>query len=245
MITLTPKPLDKVLGAIIIPRTISLVHGPLLEDRSPLITLMHAVVTGGALCGTSVYLSSTRSFKPRLIRALCPKNKKPETILNSILRVQLTNLDHLQTVTQALFEREDVNLVVLDGLMNILGLSEFDGVRKRQRYLYGTLELLRDLVNRKNLHFMITGSSRLVLRKDNLRKKGNSKESNSQKEEKGILESHLFGGNVLLHNVDTVVRLDLLKIDEYYRLDIERTPVIPPPDGSVIRISHKGIRSIK
>ena len=240
MITLTPKPLDKVLGAIIIPRTISLVHGPLLEDRAPLITLMHAVVTAGAIYGIPVYLSSTKSFKPRIIRNFCPKNKKPEAILNSILRIQLTNLDHLQTVTQALLERADVNLIILDGLMNILGLSEFDGARKRQRYLYGTLEILRDIVNRKNLHLMITGSSRLVVRKEKVVTSENSK---SEKEEK--LESHLFGGNVLLHNVDTVIRLDPLNIDEYYRLDVERTPVIPPPDGAVIRISQKGIRSIK
>jgi hypothetical protein len=245
IVTLTPKPLDAVLGAIIVPCTISLIHGPLLEDRAPLATLMHAVVTAGAISGTSIYLSATKSFKPRLIRSLCPKRAEPDAILESILRAQLTNLDHLQTVIQALRQKDDVNVIVLDGLVNIIGMSEFDGARRRQRYLYGTLELLRDIVNSKNLHMMITGSSKLVLTHKPEQKQIGTSDSKIQKKKYVKMERRLFGGNVLLHNVDTVVRIVPLKIDGYFLIDVEHTPVIPSPESVVVKITHNGIRKIK
>jgi hypothetical protein len=92
---------------------------------------------------------------------------------------------------------------------------------------------------------MITGSSRLVWKTETTFKQESFEHTTSQGGNHSKPESRLIGGNVLLHNIDTIVRIDPLQLDEYFRLDVERTPVTPPPSGVIVRISHKGIRSIK
>jgi len=180
--SLVPKTLDAVLGRLLMPCYISLLHGP---SRAPLTALAHlaAVCAAKADGKQSVYLHAGNNYSPMLARSLCGRNQDTCDILGRIVVGKVLSLSDIE---QQLCQIEDighVQLIVIDSLTSVLDLSESSASPSRQRQLFHALELLRDLANASSVHLMITDHS-------------------SPNWVSG--QATPIGGNVVAHGVDSV-----------------------------------------
>jgi RecA/RadA recombinase len=221
ILKLSPKPLDAVLGAIIIPQSVSVIHG---QEKAPLTILAHALAVAGAKSGYSIFLDSGNNYDPTIVRNLCSKKENAETILSSILVKRIMELNTLEGLSDAIITKDEVNVVVLDSLTQLLNLSSELHTKKRQRILYRALEIFRDMVNRGRIHLVMI---------DHSTRDWQTKQFNP------------IGGNVLVHGVDSVVRVCGIGIDEHVRILVERSPIIPSPGSIIIKINPRGIKTIK
>lgn len=222
VIRLVPKQLDAVFGSVLIPRQISLLHGP---ERSPLTLLAHAVAVAAVKSGgKSVFLDSGSNYSPKIARTFCRSSAFPERVLKGITVGQVMSLRNLEDTAKQATDMADVTIVILDSLTGVLNLTGAPGSKGRQRKLFAALEVLRKLVNTNHVHLLMTDHS--------TKKRSTGKPSP-------------IGGNVLVHGVDSLVRVDRLDVmADAVRLLVERSPVSPPPGGVVVRISANGIKSI-
>ncbi|MGY5853357.1 MAG: hypothetical protein RTU92_07330 [Candidatus Thorarchaeota archaeon] len=222
-VQLSPKRFHSILSPLLVPGQISLVHGP---ERSPLTAIAHAVVAGSAKSGMpSFFLDSGNNYSPALARTVLGRVTSPETLLNKIIVGSVLSLDDLTRTMSSLSYHGAGLIVVLDSLTGVLNLSGGPGSKGRQRELFRTLESCRAITNELGAHLLLTDHSR--------------KDWTSG-------QSRPIGGNVIGHAVDSVVRVDKMSFPKYgVRLLVERTPVVPTPEGVVVRISEKGIRTVE
>ena len=220
---LVPRQLDRVLGQLLVPGQVSLIHGP---DRSPLTTIAHAIAVGAVKSGgRSAYLDSGSNYSSTLARALCNRSGSPENLLKGITVGPVMSLADLERMVLQVSSMEGITLVVVDSLTGVLNLTGAPRSKGRQRKLFATLEVLRGVVNDNNIHLFIT---------DHSARKWNS----------GMPSP--IGGNVIAHGVDSLIRVDRLAVkDGMFRLEVERSPVNPADKGVVVLIGSSGIKSIK
>jgi RecA/RadA recombinase len=214
---LEPYPLDAVLGKVIIAKTISVLHGP---EQAPLSRLAHAVAVAGAQEGISIYLDAGMLFDSFLLNNLTDDR----SVKSRIYHRNLENLEQLEQAALQIPSMSEVKVVVLDSLYNLLNSSGEPGSRERLRSLCHALDVLRRMVNAGNMHMLLTDTSA---------------------ESRGTNEVKPVGGNVLAHATDTVVHVQKIQLDEHVRVLVERTPVMPPPGSVLVKITAKGIKSIK
>jgi len=220
---LVPRQLDRVLGQLLVPGQVSLIHGP---DRSPLTTIAHAVAVGAVKSGgRSIYLDSGSNYSSTLARALCNRSVSPEDLLKEISVGLVMSLADLEGMVLQVSSMEGITMVVVDSLTGVLNLTGAPRSKGRQRKLFATLEVLRGVVNDSNIHLFIT---------DHSARKWNSGTPSP------------IGGNIIAHGVDSFVRVDRLSVKEdMFRLEVERSPVNPVDKGVVVLIGSNGIKSIK
>ncbi|MGY5875414.1 MAG: hypothetical protein RTU30_06690 [Candidatus Thorarchaeota archaeon] len=222
-VQLSPRRFHSILSPLLIPGQISLIHGP---ERSPLTAIAHAVVAGAAKSGIpSFFLDSGNNFSPSLARTVLGRVTSPESLLNKIVVGNVLSLDDLSRTMISLSFHGEGSIVVLDSLTGVLNLSGGPGSKGRQRELFRTLESCRATINQLGAHLLLTDHSRRDW-------------SGGQ--------SRPIGGNVIGHAVDSVVRADKMSFPKNgVRLLVERTPIVPSPEGVVVRISERGIRTVE
>lgn len=213
--------LDAVIGKILLPSHISVLHG---EERFPLTAISHAVMIGaGKNNKHAIYLDSGSNFNPQLIRVLSQGDE--EHVLDRIKIANPLSLADLEMIMESVESMENISLVVIDSLTGIMNMSAAPGSKERQRQLFKTLEVLRNIVLRLNTHLLLTDHSAKNWRTG---------------------QSRPVGGNVIDHAVDSVIQVTTLQeVPDAVRIDVERTPITPNPGGVILKIGHKGIRSIK
>jgi len=221
MFRVKPRILDNVIGPIFLPGHISVFHSP---ERFPLTAIAHAVVVGGAQTGrTSVYLDSWSNFRPQLAKRIC--GAESSEILKRVTVGSVLNLRNLQELAEQLKSVEKPAVVILDSLTGVLNMSHPPGSKLRQRELFASLETLREIVLSLNIHMMITDHSTRDWRTG---------------------EARPVGGNVIEHAVDSVVSVvSLTEVHEGVKVHVERSPIAPNLGGVIVRIGHRGIRSLK
>ncbi|MHA2355348.1 MAG: hypothetical protein ACXADC_09255 [Candidatus Thorarchaeota archaeon] len=216
-IPLSPKPLDSLLGRLLVPEQISLLHGP---ERSPLTSLAHTVAIAAARRddGHAVFIDSGTNYSPTLARAMCVSEEESTQVLNRIVVGNALSLSDLEDLSASILDLGNVSIIILDSLTGVLNLSGAPGSAGRQRELFHTLEILRDLVNQLGSHLLMTDHS--------------SRNWSSGKPTP-------IGGNVLAHAVDSVVRIDKLGVGRnLIRVLIERSSVGADAQA-VILVSRK------
>jgi predicted ATP-dependent serine protease len=220
MFRLKPRVLDNIVGQIILPGQISVIHG---KERFPLTAIAHAVAIGGARAGlSSIYLDSGSNFSPQLARAMADGENK---VLDQIKIGEVFNLQNLQDLATQSKNMKNIAVIVIDSLTGVLNMSSPPGSKTRQRHLFATLEVLRELVYETNVHLLMTDHTTKNWRTGELRP---------------------IGGNVIEHAVDSVINVSTLEeLSEGVRIHVERCSVTPNPGGIVVRIGHRGIRSLK
>jgi RecA/RadA recombinase len=196
------------------------IHG---SERFPLTAIAHAVAIGGARAKLfSIYLDSGSNFSPQLARAISDGESK---LLDQIKIAEVFNLQNLQELALQAKELGNIAVILVDSLTGVLNMTAPPGSKTRQRQLYATLEVLRELVIETNVHLMIT---------DHTTKHWHTGESRP------------IGGNVIEHAVDSVINVNSLEeLSEGVRIHVERCSVTPNPGGVIVRIGHRGIRSLK
>jgi len=134
-------------------------------------------------------------------------------------------LADIETAMNMLPDLENISVIILDSLTGALNLTGAPGTKGRQRELFHTLGTIRKTVNKFDAHALITDYS------------SNNWISG---------EPAPIGGNVLSHAVDSVVRIDRLRINEnLIRILTERCSVSKNPPSIIIRADSKGLRSMK
>jgi RecA/RadA recombinase len=225
VVRLKPDPLHSSLGELLVPREISLLH---CSERSPLTYLAHSVVVQGAETNPGrrfVYLDSGSNYHPNLARAMCRKSSSNSETLDRIVVGKVMSLSDVEETASALAEMGHVVAVVLDSLTGALNMSGSPGKAGRQRALFHCLEVLRRTVNELNAHLMLTDFS-------------------SRNWGSGTRTP--IGGNVLAHAVDSVVQVDRLDINQsMIRILVERSPVATNSEAVIVRITPRGVRSMK
>jgi RecA/RadA recombinase len=224
IISLTPKPLDDLLGSILLPEQLSLLHGP---ERSPLTSLAHAVAIAAARYNEkiAVFIDSGSNYSPTLSRAMCDSEKETSSILGRIVVGNVMSLSDLKELSTSIPDLGDVSIIVLDSLTGVLNLSGAPGSPGRQRELFHSLEVLRGLVNRLGTHLLMTDHS--------------SRNWSSGK-------ATPIGGNVLAHAVDSVVRVDRLDVGKnLIRVLIERSTVGPETQAVILVETKDGLRNYR
>ncbi|MFW9849964.1 MAG: hypothetical protein ACFFF4_12570 [Candidatus Thorarchaeota archaeon] len=221
IIRIKPRVLDKVVGQILLPGQISVIHG---TERFPLTAIAHVVAIGGVRKGNSaIYLDSGSNFSPQLARVLADDNDG--TLLNRIKVGEVFNLQNLMEFATEVRSVENISVVIIDSLTGILNMSSPPGSKTRQRRLFAALEILRELVIEINSHLFIT---------DHATKHWQTGQHRP------------IGGNVIEHAVDSVLTLNTLdEIEDAVSIRVERCSITPNPGGVIVKISHKGIRSLK
>ena len=171
-----------------------------------------------------VYFDTGNNFRPELLRRIIKDDENPEDLLARIKRAPIFGLDDLIKGAQAVQALDEVTVVVLDSLTGALNLTASPGHKGRQRMLFNTLEVLRELVNDTGVHVLMTDHS-------------------SRRWSTG--EAKPIGGNVLVHDVDSIVRIDsLLERTDYVRILVERCPLSPQESGVVLEMTTKGFKGI-
>lgn len=225
MIRFTPRVLEQSFGSIVLPRQISLLHGP---ERAPLSIVAHGVAVSTARSlpdAKCVFLDSGTNYSPSLARSICPSTDDAEEVLKRIVVGQVMGLSDIETAMDMLSELDNISVIILDSLTGALNLTGAPGTKGRQRELFHTLETIRTTVNEFNAHALITDYS--------------SKNWISG-------EPTPIGGNVLSHAVDSVVRIDRLRTNEsLIRILTERCTASKTPPSIIVRADSKGIRSMK
>lgn len=223
--SLVPKTLDAVLGRLLAPSQVSLLHGP---NRAPLTALAHLVTVCAAKADgkRSVYLHAGNNYSPTLARSLCGRNQDASDILQRIAVGKVLGLSDIEHELSLIRDAERVQMVVVDSLTSVLDLSDSSTGPGRQRKLFHALETMREFVNNSSAHLMMTDHSSPSWGSD---------------------EPSPIGGNVVAHNVDSVIRVERLDIasDDLISIVVERCPLPNPPTGVVVRFSAKSISGIK
>jgi predicted ATP-dependent serine protease len=217
----TPRVLEQTFESIILPRTISVLHG---SERAPLSILAHSIAVSAAKSlddAQCVFLDSGTNYSPSLVRAISPNSGVQERILVG----NVMSLSDIVEMMSNLREFSNVSLIVLDSLTGALNLTGAPGTKGRQRELFSTLESLRLAANQFDTHVLITDHS-------------------SRNWSTG--EMAPIGGNVLSHAVDSVVRTNRLREGEnLVRIHVERCTALKKPPGIIVRADWKGIRSMR
>ncbi len=225
VVRLLPRRLDRTLGALLLPRQISVLHG---AERAPLSIIAHGVTVSSLRQKKDarvVFLDSGSNYKPRTIRNLCKMMGISGDDIKRIVVGKVLDLYNLERMVAQVKGMHDVTVVILDNLTSTLNKSFPPGSKGRQRQLFQTLEDFRDLVNEIGCHLLITDHS--------------SVDWNS-----GARTP--VGGNVLAHAVDTLVSVTVIDSHEHLvSLLVEQTPVTPMPAGCVLVVTVDGIRTIK
>ena len=225
MIRFTPRVLEQSFGSIVLPRQISLLHGP---ERAPLSIVAHGVAVSAARSlpdAKCVFLDSGTNYSPSLVRSICPSTNDAAEVLKRIVVGQVMGLSDIETAMDMLLELANISVIILDSLTGALNLTGAPGTKGRQRELFHTLDSIRKAVNTFDAHAMITDYS--------------SKNWISG-------EPTPIGGNVLSHAVDSVVRIDRLRTNEnLIRILTERCAASKNPPSIIVRADSKGMRSMK
>jgi predicted ATP-dependent serine protease len=216
--------LNMLLDGRIMQGQMSLLHGP---DRAPLTFLSHLVAIDslvGDSTGLAVFIDSGSNYSPLLARRFCDTLHDSSKILSRLVVAKVLSLIDLELTAKNIELLDRVNLVVLDSLTGVLNLTGAPGSKHRQRSLFQTLEVLRDLVNEFDLHLLMTDHS--------------SKNWSSGRPAP-------IGGNVLAHAVDSVFRIDRLDTaKDVIRILVERSPVVPSTESVIVRMGKTGLRGI-
>ncbi|MHA1959838.1 MAG: hypothetical protein ACW99U_06385 [Candidatus Thorarchaeota archaeon] len=220
---LVPRQLDRVLGNVLIPRQISLIHGP---ERSPLTVLSHVVAFSGARWGGhSVFLDSGKRFNVEIARRYGSFETDVEGVLSRVHLADVMSLASIETLSESLASIEGLTVVVLDNLVQLLRLSAPPGTKKRQRRLFEAFEVLRNLVNSLDVHLLLVGLS-------------------SHNWKTG--EVHVTGGNVVAHDVDSLLRVETInKTKNHVHILVERSPVVGTSTGVVVKVGPMGVKSLR
>jgi hypothetical protein len=202
---------------------ISLFHG---AERAPLTAWAHIMAVAAARSGgVSLFVDSGRNYSPSLIRQYSRQASKPEDCLRRIHVVEVLDLSDLSSVSSRIHEIENTDLVVVDNLAGVLNLSGQPGGVKRQRMLFTALESMRSIVNESGIHLALIGHSRPDWRTGDIRP---------------------IGGNVLSHDVDSVVRVDWISnTADMMRFSIERSPSSSSGTSIILRLERSGLKSIR
>lgn len=220
-IRFTPRVLQQTFSRIVLPRTISILHG---SERAPLSIIAHSLAVSAAKSNDSakcVFLDSGSNYSPSLVRAIASTSD----ILERILVGNVMGLADIVDMIGSFSELSEISIIILDNLTGALNLTGAPGTKGRQRELFQTLETIRKSVNQFDTHALITDYSA----------------------KNWVSGDHSpIGGNVLSHAVDSVVRADRLKTGEnLIRILIERSTHSKNPPGIIVRADSKGIRSMK
>lgn len=203
----------------------SLLHGP---ERAPLTYLAHAIAIAGASRNNqshSVFIDSGNNYSPALSRTLCGKNEECSKILARIIVGSVLSLSDLEQLVEGVRSIEEVSIIVLDSLTGVLNLSGAPGTAGRQRELFHTLEVLREVVVDLGVHILLTDHS--------------SRNWNSGRPTP-------IGGNVLAHAVDSVVRVDRLDVGKnLIRVLIERSTITFDSKAVILKTTKEGLKKIK
>jgi len=224
LIRIHPRILNDTIGKIFLPQQISLFHG---KERAPLSILAHTLSVSAARIENSicVFLDSGTNYSPNLIRSLCESKHESEEILQRIVVGPILSLDDVVEKFEQLQQMGNISLIVLDSLTGALNLTGAPGSLGRQRTLFSALEEIRRVINKLNVHVMITDHS-------------------SRDWSSGAPTP--IGGNVLAHAVDSVVFVDRLRQgDKLVRILIERSTVFSNPPGVIVKVGPRGVRSIR
>jgi len=222
-IRLKPRILNDTIGDLFLPQQISLFHGP---ERAPLSALAHAAVVSTARMGSScVFLDSGSNYSSALMRSLCHSQDELVKVLEKVVVGSVLGLDDVIEKIKLMRDFGNVSLVVLDSLTGALNLTGAPGSRNRQRNLFTTLDSIRRVINDLDAHVMITDHS--------------SRDWTSG-------QSNPIGGNILAHAVDSVILVDRLRNKEnMVRILVERCTLPSTPPGVIVKLTAKGIRSIR
>jgi hypothetical protein len=223
-IRIHPRILDDTIGGLLLPQQISLFHG---KERAPLSILAHTLAVAATRNKTSncIFLDSGTNYSPNLIRSLCESRNESVDIVQRIHVGSVLGLDDVVEKVELLEQMGSIPLIILDSLTGALNLTGSPGSRGRQRTLFGSLDAIRRVINKLNAHVMLTDYS-------------------SHDWASGAPIP--LGGNVLSHAVDSVVLVDRLRQGEnLVRILIERCTSFPHAPGVIVKISPKGIRSIR
>ncbi len=221
VISLTPKPLDSLLGRILLPEQMSLLHGP---ERSPLTFIAHAVAIAAARQdeGRAIFIDSGSNYSPNLARSMCDSNGESNDILGRIVIGNVLSLLDLEELATDILNLGYVSIIILDSLTGVLNLSGAPGSAGRQRELFRSLEVMRELVIEIGSHLLMTDHS-----------------SRNWSSGRPIP----IGGNVLAHAVDSVVRVDRLNVGKnLVRMLIERSTVGTESQAVILVEGKKGLR---
>ena len=220
-----PRQLNDVLGRILLPRQISVLH---CTERFPMTVIAHQIVVSAAKAGMRVFYidAGGSNYSAALTRALIANEKNEDEIITNISIGLVLGLDDIEPLLESLSHQSNVGVIVIDSLTGLLNLSAAPGTKGRQRKLFKTLEMLRELVNKTESHLLLTDHSSIDWHT-------------------GIAKP--IGGNIIAHGVDSVVRVTSLDAEkDSVRVQVERCPVIPAPGGVVIKVSHqRGVRSFR
>ncbi len=216
--------LNSVLGNILAKGQISLLHGP---ERAPLTYLAHTIAFDSVIetkDGVSVFVDSGNNYSPTLVRFLCNATHHGPDILRRIIVANVLSLSELEEIAVQMSLLDKVNIAVLDSLTGVLNLTGAPGSKGRQRALFRSLETLRKIVNRLEIHLVITDHS-------------------SRSWDSGQLTP--IGGNVIAHAVDSVLRVDKLDVGQsMIRILVERSPLQPSSGSVIVRTTLTGTKKI-
>jgi hypothetical protein len=156
---------------------------------------------------------------------MCNSKKEASSILNRIVVGNVFSLSDLEELSKSILDLGDISIIILDSLTGVLNLSGAPGSAGRQRELFHSLEVLRELVNTIGVHLLMTDHS--------------SKDWRSGR-------PRPIGGNVLAHAVDSVVRVDRLDVGKnLVRVLIERSAVGPESDAVILVEGRSGLRPFR
>ncbi|MCK5151291.1 MAG: hypothetical protein KAQ65_05615 [Candidatus Thorarchaeota archaeon] len=221
--SLLPRKLDTTLGSLLLPQQITVMHG---TERAPMSVIAHAVCLAATRKGyMAVYLDSGNNYSPDLTRRLLDYWKMSKEVTERLAVARLKDLHIIEEIVDGIQEMDDVAIIVMDSLTSALNLTSSPASKDRQRLLFSVLESLRGLVNDTDSHLLLTDHSTIDW------KRGERKPQ---------------GGNVIQHGVDSVVNVLSLDVEkDLVSIMVDQTPVVPVPNGSVFKIDHRGIRTIK
>lgn len=220
LVQLRPRNLNSVLGRIILPHQVSLLHGP---DRAPLTLVAHALAAGAVLDGgRCLFLDSSGNYNPVLMRAMLGEISIEH--VDRIIVGPLFGLVDLIEAIKAASTIDGLRVIVVDSLTGVLNMTGDAGSKERQRRLFGALQGLRASVNKNRIHVMLTDYSHNDWRTG---------------------EHRVVGGNVLEHSIDSSVYCSAIRrIEDGIILSVERSPVFPPPTSVAVKLGFRGPRSL-
>ncbi len=216
---LSPKKLQQLLGKTLVPGEISLLHG---RERSLLTLLTHLICTNIGISGQSaLYLDSGRNFSPLIINKMLKTLSKKESaeVLSRISVGEVYNLEDIETISSQIDAVDGPSLIVLDNLTGLLNLSTSPGKKGRQRRLFAALDETRRLVNRRNVHVLITDHSTADWQSGSFKP---------------------IGGNVVAHAVDSLSLVTKVETEDIVNIKVERSPHVNAPAGILVRLNHRG-----
>ncbi|MBD3406885.1 MAG: hypothetical protein GF411_12280 [Candidatus Lokiarchaeota archaeon] len=221
IIRLYPEVLHRSVGRLLLPGQISLLYG---ETKAPLTRLAHFITCSIAEKHQVLFLDSSNNYNASLVKRYLERFQNRRDVLENILVGKVLSLSDLVNLTEQVDEIQNLRCIVLDSLSGVLNLSGSPGAIERQRFLFKTLHVMRKLVNLTDIHFVSTSYS-------------------TQDWDTG--ERRPIGGNVLAHNLDSILRVNI--IDEkkkILQIEIERSSMPTNHDIFALKSSISGFRTI-